>query len=281
MGSAGSIPPVSAWLGILLVVAANVVAVTVMLLVRAKAPDGGYYNDTQQAGWVYSVAGTSFAVILAFVFLLTFQSFDRARTDSSAEAEATSAMFHTAEYLPAATRDDIQAQLLCYARGVIALEWPAMKHGDSSPVVSARLRSIETTFARAPVGPSNDKISAAYGAWFDESQQRQDGRQGRLDQAGRFVPALVWLFLLVGGALVIAFVWLFADRSERTFAQAALPVGVATIVAAGLVLVAFFDKPYASSAAVTPTSMERVIPMMLAELPPGVTVPCDARGVPR
>jgi hypothetical protein len=272
---------VSAWLGILIVVAVTSVAVTVMLLVRAKAPDGGYYNDTQQAGWVYSVAGTSFAVVLAFVFLLAFQSFDRARTDSSAEAQATSSLFHTAGFFPAATRADLQGQLVCYARGVISLEWPAMKRGDASAAVAARVRAIETTFATGPLAASDERTSAAYGAWFDEMQQRQAGRQGRLDQAGRFVPKLVWLFLLVGGALVIAFVWLFADRSERVFAQAALPVGVATIVAAGLVLVAFFDKPYESQAAVTPTSMQRVLPMMVAELPPGARVPCDAQGRPR
>jgi hypothetical protein len=272
---------VSAWLGILIVVAVNAVAVTVMLYVRANAPDGGYYNDTQQAGWVYSVAGTSFAVLLAFVFLLTFQSFDRARTDSSAEAQATSSLFRTAVFLPTATRDDLQGQLLCYARGVIALDWPAMAHGHGSPIVENRLRSIETTFAAAPASRDDGKTSAAYSAWFDEMQQRQDGRQGRLDQAGSFVPTLVWLFLFAGGVLVIAFVWLFADHSERVFAQAALPVGVATIVTAGLVLVAFFDKPYASSAAVTPSSMERVLPMMVRELPAGVTEPCDARGLPR
>jgi uncharacterized membrane protein len=271
---------VSAWLGILIVVLVNVVAVAVMLFVRARAPDGGYYNDTQQAGWVYSVAGTSFAVILAFVFLLAFQSFDRARTDSSAEAQATSELFHTAELFPAPARDALQPQLLCYARSVIHLEWPAMRDDRSSPTVTAWLRALERTFAAAPAGSDDQKRSAAYDAWFSESQQRQDGRQGRLDQAAPFVPPLVWFFLLMGGALVIAFVWLFADRSERTFAQAALPVGVATIVTAGLVLVAFFDQPYASSAAVMPTSMERVVPGMTHELTAGARIPCDAQGRP-
>jgi uncharacterized membrane protein len=272
---------VSSWLGILIVALVDVVAVVVMLLVRRRAPGGGYYNDTQQAGWVYSVAGTSFAVVLAFVFLLTFQSFDRARTASSSEAEATSALFHTAELFPAAAREDLQGQLVCYARGVIALEWPAMADGRSSPLVADRLRRIEETFARAPDGPETAKRAAAYDAWFGQMQKRQDGRQERLDQTGRFVPAIVWFFLLLGGALIIAFVWLFADRSERPFAQAALPVGVATIVTAGLVLVAFFDAPYASSAAVKPTSMQRALGTMTAEHGVAARLACDAAGRPR
>jgi hypothetical protein len=111
-----------------------------MLLVRRRAPRGGLYNDTQQAGWVYSVAGASFAVILAFVFLLTFQSFDRARTSASSEAEATAAMFHTAEAFPRAARVPLQNQIICYARGVITLEWPAMADGHASRAASIRRR---------------------------------------------------------------------------------------------------------------------------------------------
>ncbi len=274
----------SLWLGIGVVLATNVVAVVVMLLLRGRAPAGGYYHDTQQAGWVYSVAGTAFAVILAFVFLLAFESFDRARTAATEEAEATAALFHTAELFPPAERDALQAQLVCYARGVIALEWPAMDHRRSSPEVQRRVREIERTFQRAPSDDVGAKVSAAYDAWFAQMQDRQDGRQERLDQAARFVPPFVWIFLLTGGVLVVGFVWLFADRSERRFAQAALPIGVATMVASGLVLVSFFDRPYQDTpGAVRPTSLERSLAVLEAERAtnaPGAPLPCDASGRP-
>lgn len=268
------------WLGIGIVLAANAVAVAVMLVVRRRAPAGGYYHDTQQAGWVYSVAGTSFAVILAFVFLLAYQSFDRARTSASTEAEATTALFQTAQVFPAGERDALQGQLICYARAVIAFEWPAMADGHASPLVQGWVLGFDRTFARAP-SSDDEKVGAAYGAWFGSMQQRQDGRQGRIDEAQPFIPPLVWVFLWSGGLLVICFVWLFADRSERAFAQAALPVGVATVVAAGLVLVAFFDAPYRDTAgAVRPASMERSLRLMEAERAAGAAVPCDARGRP-
>lgn len=270
------------WLGILIVVVADLVAVVVMLLVRRRAPEGGYYNDTQQAGWVYSVAGTSFAVVLAFVFLLTFQSFDRARTSASTEAQATASMFHTAELFPTRARDALQGELICYARGVVSLEWPAMRRGRQAPAVEQRLHEIERTFDGAPAARDSAKVGGAYDAWFSYMQERQDGRQGRLDQRGAFVPTLVWIFLLGGGALVVGFVWLFADRSERPFAQAALPIGVTTIVAAGLVMVAFFDAPYQpSEGAVRPTAMERQLASMQAERaahPATGPLPCDAQG---
>jgi uncharacterized membrane protein len=275
---------VSPWLGILIVVVADVVAVAAMLFFRGRAPGGGYYNDTQQAGWVYSVAGTSFAVVLAFVFLLTFQSYDAARSSSSSEAEATMAMFRTAGMFGDPTRDVLQGEVVCYARGVIALEFPAMARGRLSPIVQDRVGAVDRAFARAPAAVDTAKLGAAYGAWFADEQQRQDGRQGRLDQARPFVPTLVWIFLLAGGALVVGFVWLFADPSERVFAQAALPIGVTTIVVSGLVLVAYFNAPYQDAGGgVKPDSMERVLVVMQREraaLAPGATLPCDARGRP-
>ncbi|HWV84829.1 MAG TPA: hypothetical protein VNZ62_05230 [Capillimicrobium sp.] len=270
----------STWLGIALVVVANLVAVAVMLVVRRRAPDGGYYQDMQQAGWVYSVAGTSFAVILAFVFVLAFQSFDRARTSSSSEAEATISLFYTAEILPATERDALKAELVCYARSVIALEWPAMRDGHDSPVVQDWVRRLDRTFQRAPAS-SDPKVDAGYGAWLATMQERQDGRQGRLDESRPFIPTLVWIFLLAGGLLVTVFVWLFADPAERTFAQAALPIGVTTVIVSGLVLVAFFDAPYQDTGgAVRPTAMDRTLGLISADGDAARRAPCDADGRP-
>jgi hypothetical protein len=248
--------------------------------VRRRAPDGGYYEDMQQAGWVYSVAGTSFAVILAFVFLLTFQSFDRARTSASAEADATLSLFHTADVFPAARRDPLQADLLCYARAVVHLEWRTLSHDEQSTVVRDWALALDHGFTQGS-GAGDARMSAAYGAWYDQTADRQAGRQGRIDEAAPFVPALVWVFLLAGGGLVIAFVWLFADPVERRVAQAALPIGVTTVVVSGLVLVAFFDHPYEDTpGAVRPTSMLRQIDIMTTELGPTVRLPCDAQGRP-
>ncbi|MBX5443438.1 MAG: hypothetical protein IRZ32_18165 [Solirubrobacteraceae bacterium] len=270
----------STWLGIALVIAANVVAVAVMLTVRRRAPAGGYYRDMQQAGWVYSAAGTSFAVILAFVFVLAFQSFDRARTSASAEAEATTSLFATAAIFPAAERDALQGELVCYARAVIALEWPAMRDGTSSDVVQDWVFQLHRTFAEAPAS-TNPKVDAAYGSWLATMQERQDGRQGRLDEARPFVPPLVWVFLLVGSVLVIAFVWLFVDSAERTFAQAALPIGITTVIVSGLVLVRFFDAPYLTTpGSVQPEAMERTLHLMEGFRDLAIRAPCDTSGRP-
>src|SRR5919202_193269 len=106
-------------LAVFVLVAADAVAVVAMLLLRGRAPAGSFFQDSQQAAGVFSVVGTTFAVLVAFTFLLAFQSFDRARTASQDESTSTTALFRTAALFPPADRDTLRADLVCYARAVI------------------------------------------------------------------------------------------------------------------------------------------------------------------
>ena len=57
---------------ILIVVAATGIAITAMLWVRRKAPDGSYFNDGDRAAGVFGVLATGFAVLLGLVVVLAF-----------------------------------------------------------------------------------------------------------------------------------------------------------------------------------------------------------------
>jgi len=84
-----------------------------MLLVRRSAPRGGYFTDSDRAAGVFGVIGTSFAVLLAFVIFLAFESFDRARERASVEAVAVSQLYRTARLFSPAERDVLHGQLIC------------------------------------------------------------------------------------------------------------------------------------------------------------------------
>lgn len=272
--------PMSLWLAILLLVAANVVTVSAMLFVRRRAPAGSYFHDTQQASGVFTVAGTAYAVLLAFVFLLAFQSYNTARNAAEQEATAVTALFHDADAFVPSGRDAIQGELACYARSVIHLEWPAMADGNSSPVTEGWITRFDRTYAGQQ--PRTPKQQNADANWTPLNIQRQDGHRGRLAEAQPLIPSLVWLLLGVGTVLVIVFVGFFADRRERRVAQALLMVSVTTILCAGLLMIKFFDDPYEDvPGAIQPYAMQRTL-TTLTTLRPGrkLRVPCDEQGRP-
>lgn len=256
----------SPFTAILIVVVADVITVAAMLLLhRRPGSDGGYFHDSQQATGVFTMLGTTFAVLLAFTFLLAFQSYDTARQSGEQEAVATTGLFHMSERFSAPDRDRLAGLLVCYARGVANQEWRAMYDDEESDVVTARIRALNTSFGRVRIGgPEED---AAYAKWLDLESARAEGRRGRLAEASPFVPAPVWAVLIVAGLLVIVYTLFFADRRERRVSQILMIGSVTTIVVSSLLLVNILDNPYGTHAgSIQPDAMRNSLALMEAEL---------------
>jgi hypothetical protein len=252
------------WLAALIILGAAALSAAGMLIIRRRAPAGTIFNDLIPAGAVYTVAGTAYMVIVAFVFFVAFESYGGAKNDAEDEATATLAMFHAAGPFSPAARKELQGQVICYAREVISDGWPAMREGRASPIVDARVSAMEKSAEKLPVHGA--KQTAAFEHWFALNEDRRQGRQGRIGQSEGLVPPVIWLILIIGAVVVIASVALFADRAEAAFPQAAMIAGVAIVVVSGLLLVRFLDKPYENhSGSIKPTAMERTLTQMKRE----------------
>ena len=119
---------VSLAVAILIVVAVTGIAVTAMLWVRRKAPDGSYFNDGDRAA-ARSVLATGFAVLLGFVVFLAFSSYDAARAGAESEARIVAQQVETAQLFPPAVSGELTAELVCYARSVAGVQWDRMEAG--------------------------------------------------------------------------------------------------------------------------------------------------------
>lgn len=264
------------WIPALILVLVVAAAITIKLLVRRRAPMGGWFTDSPRSAGTLSVIGTMFAVILAFVIFLALQNYQRARQASSEEAIAITELHSVAAVFQAPTRDHLQGGLVCYARAVIEDEWPAMTERRSSERVQSWIDRLSGEFSSAePHGPRQE---AAYAQWFDEQAQRREGRRERLAEATPMVPLSLWFVLGIGASLTIAYMCAQADRREGLLAQS-IPIGFVTaMVTAGMLVVSFLDHPYANeSGGIKPTEMRQT----LTRIDHGSTTPCDERGIPR
>jgi hypothetical protein len=249
------------WLAALIIVGVAALSAVGMLIVRRRAPAGTWFEDPIPAGAVYTVAGTAYMVIVAFVFFVAFESYGGAKADAEEEATATLAMFHAAAPFDPAARSALEEQLICYAREVISDGWQAMQRGGGSSVVDARVAAMEEAAEQVPVNDA--KQAAAFEHLFVLNEERRQGRQGRIGEAAGLVPSVVWLILILGAVVAIASVGFFADPQERAVTQAGMIAAVAIIVVSGLVLVRFLDKPYEdTSGSIKPTAMMRTLEQM-------------------
>jgi hypothetical protein len=162
-----------------------------------------------------------------------------------------------------------------------------MKEERGSPFVDAAVARTEATFAAAAATAKGRQQRERSGrvpgppasTWQSNADDRAQGRQRRLAEAAPFVPPVLWVMLIGGAMMVIAFLLGFADRSERALGQALIAAAPAVILASGLVLIYFFEHPYESlSGSIQPVAMERALDRMTAiqhatEAPPA---PCPA-----
>jgi amino acid transporter len=251
------------WLAGLVLLGTAALGAAGMLIVRRRAP-GSFFKDPIPAAAVYTVVGTAYMVIVAFVFFVAFESYGGAKADAEEEATATLAMYHATLPFSPDARARVQGQLICYAREVIENEWPAMRDGKTSQVVDARVRGMEESASGIEV--EGDKQIAAYEHWFALHEERRKGRQGRIAQASGLVPPVLWLILIAGAIVVVAGVGFFADSREPRVTQAAMMVAIVVIVVSGLLLVRFLDRPYEDrSGSIKPTAMARTLAQMEAE----------------
>lgn len=270
------------WEIVVILVGANAIAATIMLALRDKVPADGHFRDSQLAAGVLAVAGTVYAVLVGFVFLLAFQSYQTARSSSQDEAVAAIGLFHVAAQLPATDRDVLQADVICYARSVVHVEWPAMGDERSSALVEEWGSQTARNFEHARLAGS--LASGAEQSWFTATDALQRGRRGRLAEATNFVPAPIWVLLIAAGLVVIGYVFLFADRRERRIPQWAMITAATTAVAASLLMVAYLNHPFGDhEGALQPSAMRDVLTTMERERGPGPVAAssrCDSTGRP-
>jgi hypothetical protein len=263
----------------LIVAGAVAVGVALMYAVRRTTRKDQFLLDTTRGSAIFGVVGTAFAVLLAFVMFVAFQSFNEARDSSEAESAAVGSMFRTARFFDPAERDALQGELSCYARAVVHQEWPAMRDdGQSSPVVDEWRLDIEITMRGMDVRTPVEQ--AGFRELLQERTTRSGARRERLLEADPIISAPVWFILALGGLSTVLFVLLFTDRREPFFVQGCMMAAVAGLVAASLMLVSFLDHPFEdATGSVKPTEMERTIENMESEHP-GLVPPCDDDGDP-
>lgn len=187
---------------VLLIGGTSAVALVALFVVRRLAGPGGLYGDGSMAAAVYGVVGSAFAVLLAFVIFIGFSSYREAEANAASEAVAVRQMFRVAGLFELDDGAVLRADLVCYARSVIGLEWEAMESEQDSDVVDLWLDRFEVTLTSADVSGPRSQI--ALGQWLSQAAIRQEGRRGRISEASPVVAPFVWVVLILAGVIVIA-----------------------------------------------------------------------------
>ena len=121
--------------------AAIVLGVTVLSVAFLWAARRSPYNErfateVGEHNKAFDFLGTAFAVLLAFVVLEAYDSYNEGKRGAELEAQAVLELSRTAEAYEPEQNAMLKATLVCYGRAVVHQGWPAMRDESSSSVVN-------------------------------------------------------------------------------------------------------------------------------------------------
>ena len=240
---------------------------------RAEKP---FVAEAARGAPTLIVAGTLFGVLLAFVTLNSFQTYNNSKMGAQTEAAAVLDMSRTAPLFPPSQRDQLRADFVCYGRAVIDQEWPAMRDRHPSPAVDHWITAYRAAFGRLDLRSPREQLG--FQDLLNLANTRTTGRQQRLSQATPSVPTPLWLALVLGGCVVVALQLSLAGSGVRV--HALLVAGLAALIAAGLLLIYLLDHPYEDRVgAIHPSAMRRAL-VEMENLEPSLRPGCTESGQP-
>jgi hypothetical protein len=211
------------------------------------------YNDV--AGFIYAVLGVAYAVLLGLMVVAVWQDWQAAEDTATEEANELAAVFWLAHSLPESQARDVQELARSYARVVIQEEWPLMRQGKASPKAWDLLDELRGSLVE--LHPTTDAQVVLYDNELQRIHELGDARRTRLLKANEGLPAIMWVVLLLGGAIVVSFTYLFGLRSTtvHTLMVAALALSI------GLVLftIGALDYPFRGDVRIGPDAFQFVL----------------------
>jgi amino acid transporter len=269
--------------GALVTVGLSAAAIAAMLLVRRRAPEGGYFADGDRAAGVFGVLATGFSVLLGFIVFLAFSSYDQSRAGAETEALMVLQQVETAQFFPDRDAAELTGQLVCYGRSVVSDEWEQMRDGTIGDRVNPwGVRLFQTL---QTLEPATATQQSAYDKWLDQTSTREEARIDRIHGAVGVIPTQLWIVLFFIAAVIFVYTLFFADRGERPVVQGLLMGSVVSVIVTMLLLLYALDHPFNEGVGgLEPAAMKRTLTLTdeaLAAAGIDVFVPCDDDGSPR
>jgi Protein of unknown function (DUF4239) len=195
---------------VFILIAVMTAAVLLMVLANHFWPARERYAREDLIGWQLNILGSTYAVILGFMFYNVWTTFAGCELNADLEANALRNVYRIAQGLPDAQRLQLQAETRAYAVAVIDDDWPRMANGDLPEKSHWIDQDMWATLMATAAATPAQAVTMDHA--LTELSALSQLRRERLTQSITRLPAIFWSVLVVGGVLSIISVALFGSR---------------------------------------------------------------------
>jgi len=233
--------------GFSLIAAVSLLSVLGLLFVRRTFHLDKLKSCHEVGGYLLSVVGTMYAVLLGLIVVDAMTKFQTARAIVEQEANSLADVFLLSGSLPEEKSKKIRVLCNSYVKQVLTDEWPAMEKGRIS--LPARRAVIELMNEVMTFEPVTENQKAIYPIAVQEACQVWDFRRARTNMAQHGIPVVEWTVLVIGAIVTIIFTYFFGIESAR--AQMAMTCMVSLLISLNMYLVVLFGSPFSGDLVVS------------------------------
>ncbi|WP_428484924.1 hypothetical protein [Rhodopila sp.] len=247
------------WLaGLLIAGFAMMGAVLVELLVRRLISLEVRTNHSTAASAMFNVVGTTYAVLLAFVAMLAWDGFNKAQSVTDTEASLVQNVYQLVDGLTGPDMVTMRSDIIAYAATVVETEWPAQAKGIVPRADDPTL--IRLTRTALHLRPGNIADGDLHTLLLDDLTKLSSVRRERLLVQRNPIPLIVWLVLLAGGSISVAFASFLGARSLRMHLVMSFLLTLSGALV--LLLIVALSNPFRGDFRISPEPFERVLAQM-------------------
>ena len=244
--------------GVMIVGLSVALEVSGFAVVRRSVPFDLRETHNANTAVMFGALYVLYGLIVGFSAYFVAYQYDTAQKTAQSEAASVEEIHRLAEGLPEAKRQEVQGLAESYARAVLREGWPLMREGR----VSAKVGNISDELRRAVLAfePRTEREDALYSQALTLVVDLDEGRALRLLEAREGIPSILWVVLILGGAVTVWFTYLLGIRSELLHA---LMIAAYTLVLA-LILYAVWtlDYPFDGFVQISPDAFEAALSRM-------------------
>jgi hypothetical protein len=242
-------------LAVLFVVVTVGAALVAMWLVRRHTNIDSLEAHKDVAGFLIAVLGAIYSVLLAFVVVSMWESFEEADRVAQLEADQLVSLYRDADIFPDAG-DDLRTSLRDYAESVVEIEWESMAE-DQREAAETDVALTEVFDGYRTVDPQGSAEEVFLRNALDRLDDVTEARRQRIAAAATELPRPLWNVILAGGVITVGFSLLFPVKS--IVVQGVMVGALAALTALMLFLIVSLDLPFTGDLAVQPSALREAI----------------------
>ncbi len=222
-----------------------------LILVRQKVPVDSLMENHEVGGYMLSVVGTMYAVLLGLVVVDAMSRFQEARTIVEQEANSLADVFVMARRFPEEKKKKIESLCLNYVTEVVQVEWPMM--GDFQKSSKARKMCFDLMHEVIDFEPVSESQKAVYPIAVQEVCNLWENRRARTNISDNGMPVEEWVVLILGASVCSVFSYFFGLRNLK--AQMIMTGLSSSLIALNLFLVLMFGYPFTGDMKIKPDAL--------------------------